>query len=478
MSKKTKIVAKHIQSILLGFAISLIFTSFSANADTSKTTTPEVKYKRWYYAREGRIYHRFLPASPPKELYYYTRMSATANIDDTPEKETAALVLVDVNIEKHLYAGNWVQAFLLIANTQSGALQEKKIFKLYDTGTHTLEVPAATAIELQSPPYVFTEPSKDALKSHHASVTLVDLTGDGILDLWVEFGYAVAVISFQNGEFKEIFSSYTVPGFLAEAEYVDLDNDDIYEIKIPYSIHIEAVPGAPHLEWMSLYEWDGKAYTLNNERFYAKNNEPLIQLLGAYNYQVLRHGSVIQQCETYRFYLGLVSHYWHGRSRPASDLEWIIKYAENENYIQAAEDILLQLGLEHYHRGELLRAQVPLQYIATEAKNPDYRKDADAILTEIWNKTDDRETFETEYRRHLIRHYGDFPEVRTFIAGKKQLMSGSFKFPGDEDWFLRFYEAKYDLWPNETVRRELEKVRKAKAEGIPFHLIDWDNDVE
>ena len=72
-----------------------------------------------------------------------------------------------------------------------------------------------------------------------------------------------------------------------------------------YSIHIEEVPGAPHLEWMSLYEWDGNAYILNNERFYAKNNKSLIQLLGAYNYQALRHGSIIHQCETYRFYLGV-----------------------------------------------------------------------------------------------------------------------------------------------------------------------------
>ena len=337
---------QYVQTTLLGLAISLTLSCFVVNADTSKTTTPEVKYKRWYSAREGRIYQRFLPASPPKGLYYYTRMSATANIDDTPEKETAALVLVDVNIEKHLYAGNWVQAFLLIANTRAGALQEKKLFKLYDTGTHTLEVPAATAIELQSPPYVFTEPSKDALKSHDASVTLVDLTGDGILDLWVEFGYAVAVISFQNGEFKKIFSSYTVPGFLAEAEYIDLDDDGTYEIKIPYSIHIEEVPGAPHLEWMSLYEWDGNAYTLNNERFYAKNNKSLIQLLGAYNYQVLRHGSIIHQCETYRFYLGLVSHYWRSGSKPAPDLEWIIENGKNKNYVQAAAALLKRQPLQ------------------------------------------------------------------------------------------------------------------------------------
>ena len=459
------------QTILLGLAISLILTTFPVKAETSQTTTPDVKYQRWYYTHEGQIYHRFLPSLTSKELSYRTRMTATANIDDTPEKETVVLMLVDVHPKKRVY--HWVQVFLLITNTQAGKLEKKDLFKLYDTGTHTLEAPAVKAIELQSPPFVFTQPPKNALKSRNVNFTLVDLTGDGTLDIWVEFGYAVAVISFQNGEFKELFSSYTVPGLLSEAEYVDLDNDGIYEIKIPYSIHIEEVPDAPHLEWMSLYAWDGNAYILNNERFYAENDDFLIQLLGAYNYQLLRHGTIIHRCETYRFYSGLVSHY-RGSVSPVN-LQWIITHAKNENYIQAAEEISFYSGLVYYDRGELTRAQLYLQYIATEAKNQEYRKDADATLKEIWNKTDDRKEFEREYRNHLIAHYGDMPEVRTFIAGKKKLMSGSFRFPGDEEAFLRFYEAKYDLWPNKTVLRELQKVRKAKADGTPFNLIDWDN---
>ena len=334
---------QYLQTTLLGLAISLTLSCFVVNADTAKTTTPDIEYKRWYYSHEGRIYHRFLPDPAPKDLFYQTQMSATANIDDTPEKETVVLILVDSHTERRAYTDNWNQAFLLIANIRAGEPEKKDLFKLYDTGTHTLEVPAAKTIELQSPPFVFTEPSKDALKSHHAFVTPVDLTGDGILDVWVECGYAVAVISFQNGEFKEIFSSYTVPGFLTEAAYVDLDNEGTYEIKIPYSVQIEGVPGAPHLEWMSLYEWDGNTYVLNNERFYAKNDKALIQLLGAYNYQVLRHGSIIHLCETYRFYLGLVSHYRCRGSRPAPDLEWIVEHGQNKNYVQAAAVLLQEL---------------------------------------------------------------------------------------------------------------------------------------
>ena len=284
----------------------------------------------------------FLNAPAPKGLRYNTRMAATANINDTPEKETVALMLVDiyVNVAWDIYFGEWVQAFLLIADTEAAEPQEKALFKLYDTGRHALEVPAAETIELQNPPFVFTQPPKDVLQSH-ATFELVDLTGDGVLDVWFESTYGVAVISFQNGAFKEVFGNYTIPGFLSEAEYVDLDNDGSYEIKVPYSINIDRVPGAPHLPWMSLYEWNGNAYILNNERFYAENDEFLIQLLSEYNYQMLRHGRVIYNCETYRFYLGLVS-YYRGSEAPV-DLKWIVEHGKKDNYIQAAESILKKL---------------------------------------------------------------------------------------------------------------------------------------
>ena len=160
-------------------------------------------------------------------------------------------MLLDVpTIQSYPFSGKWVQAFLLIADETKAAVPKKKaFFKLFDSGTHALEVPSAKSIELQSPAFVFTEPPKDSLKSRAATFRLVDLTSDGILDIWVEFGYAVAVISFQQGEFKAVFSHYTVPGLLLDAEYVDLDNDGSYEIKIPYSIRVDEVPGAPDLPW-------------------------------------------------------------------------------------------------------------------------------------------------------------------------------------------------------------------------------------
>ena len=90
------------------------------------------------------------------------------------------------------------------------------------------------------------------------SFRLVDLTGDGILDIWVEFGYAVAVISFQNGAFQRNLQFLTrFPDLYRMPSTSTLTEDSTYEIKIPYSIYIEDLPGSPHLPWMSLYVWDG-----------------------------------------------------------------------------------------------------------------------------------------------------------------------------------------------------------------------------
>ena len=336
---------RHIQTTLLGFSILLILSCFAVNADTTQTTTSEVKYQRYYSGDpESRKYRRFFTTPAPEECFYNPRLKASANIDDTPEKETVVLILVDRYIKNHPYNRNWIQAFLVIAETDSRAALPKKkaFFKLFDTGTHKSDI-AAKVIELHNPPFVFTQPPEDALRSGDAAFRLVDLTGDGILDIWVKFGHAAAAISFQNGEFKAVFSSYTVPGLLPDAEYVDLDKDGTYEIKVPYSIQVERVPGAPHLPWMSLYEWNGNAYVLNNEKFYADNADFLIQLLSQYNYQILRQGSIINLCGTYNFYVGLASYYRGDLRMARLYLQWVVERSKKDDYIQAAKSILKKL---------------------------------------------------------------------------------------------------------------------------------------
>ena len=331
---------KHLQNTLFGFATCLLLAGSAVSADPPISQTSDVTYQRFHYGYhpKGRIYHRFLPSPVPKELYYSTKLKATANIDDTPEKE--AIVPIIVGADSEAFSSNWAQAYLLIADTDAAVPKKIDLFKLFDSGIYVLDVSAKT-VELQSPAFVFTQPPKDALKPPDVSFKLVDLTGDGTLDIWVEFGYAVAVISFQDGEFKEIFSSYTVPGPLPDAEYVDLDEDGTYEIKVPYSIYIEDLPGSPHLPWMSLYEWNGNAYVLNNKRFYADNNDFLIQLLGEYNYQMLQRGAFISYCETYRFYLGLA--YYYRNVKATGYLEWILEHGKKQDYRKAAESILKKL---------------------------------------------------------------------------------------------------------------------------------------
>ena len=336
-------MTKHTHSLLLGLSIFLILGCFAVNADPPTPEVSDIEYKSYAdfpIDPEGRKYHRFLQFPAPQGASYDTQKKATANIDDTPEKETIVLMVARAGEEW----SDWCQAFLLIAEdeTQEVGLPKKKVlFKLFDAGVYDFDVPGKT-IEVRNPPFVFDGLWRGgSWRFRRVSFKLVDLTGDGILDIWVDHAYGVAVISFQNGEFKEIFSSYTVPGALPDVEYVDLDNDGTYEIKIPYSIYIEELPGVPHLPWMSLYEWNGNDYVLNNERFYAENNDFLIRILGEYNYQMLQRGGFVNYCETYRFYLGLL--YYYQGSKSPSDLEWILEHAKNNDYIQAASALLKKL---------------------------------------------------------------------------------------------------------------------------------------
>ena len=185
---------------------------------------------------------------PPEGASYGTRQKAVANIDDTPEKET--IVLMVDNSKEEWRA--WSQAFLLITEPETeidGFPKTKELFGLFGATTHDLNVPTKT-IEVQSAPFVFRKPwSREDWSFKRVSFDLVDLTGDGILDIWADHAEGVAVISFQNGEFTEVCSAFSSTRREGPIEYVDLDNDGIYEIKIPDSIHIKGAPGAAALKW-------------------------------------------------------------------------------------------------------------------------------------------------------------------------------------------------------------------------------------
>ena len=316
-----------------------VFNRYTVTREKLKKTAEIESYS--YDVRhepEGQKYHRFLATPPPEGASYGTRQKAIANIDDTPEKET--IVLMVVNSKEEWRA--WSQAFLLITEPETevdGFPKTKALFTLFGATTHDLNVPTKT-IEVQSGPFVFRKPwwRGEDWSFKRVSFDLVDLTGDGILDIWVEHAEGVAVISFQDGEFKDVCSAYSSTYREVPMEYIDLDNDGIYEIKIPDCIAMDDAPGAASLQWMSLFEWDGATYVLNNRRFYAENDEFFIRLLGQYNFW---HRYAIN--EEYSFYIGLVFSYRGNVPMAHKYLQWVAENAENDRYIHAAEDLLKKL---------------------------------------------------------------------------------------------------------------------------------------
>ena len=99
-----------------------------------------------------------------------------------------------------------------------------------------------------------------------------------------------------------------------------------------------------------------------------------------------------------------------------------------------------------------------------------------SLKRKMMEDTDDPELFAKIYRERLVEQHGDIPEVEVVVEGETKLWFGGFRFPGDEDEYIAFLEAKYVLWPEELKLRRIEKYRKARTEGTPFHLVDLDDD--
>lgn len=99
-----------------------------------------------------------------------------------------------------------------------------------------------------------------------------------------------------------------------------------------------------------------------------------------------------------------------------------------------------------------------------------------SLKIKLRRETDDPELFAKLYREELIEQHGDIAEVEVVVKGETKLWFGGFRFPGDEDDYVAFLEAKYALWPNDSELQRLEKYRKAQADGTPFHLVDLNDD--
>lgn len=79
-----------------------------------------------------------------------------------------------------------------------------------------------------------------------------------------------------------------------------------------------------------------------------------------------------------------------------------------------------------------------------------------------------------EIRIELREKHGDIPEVHVVVDFFIKVVK---KKPITDDEFLAYLEAQHHLEPhNEHIRRQLEKYKKARADGIPFHLVDGEDE--
>lgn len=321
---------KHVSLMIV---IYLIFACCQVKADSPTKAVSEVEYQR-YNELSGKVYQQFLP-SPPEGMWYFTRIKGVGNVDNTPEKEAVVLITVQPNSDPQSHL---VQAFLLICTEEAETLTKKELLKLYDRDAKE------TSSQNVYPPLVFNKVRKFSMPVG-GSLELVDLNGDGVLDIWVRFPYYVAVISFQNRMFKPIFNSLTITGADGPApRYVDRDADGLYEIEIPNKVYIEGIERVAHPTWISLYEWDGQTYILNNQKFYSRDTDILICFLLKYNDQLFWKREPERYFEAYEFYLGLIFYYREEFNRARAYLRRIVEQAKNENYVQEAEAILKQLS--------------------------------------------------------------------------------------------------------------------------------------
>ena len=115
------------------------------------------------------------------------------------------------------------------------------------------------------------------------------------------------------------------------------------------------------------------------------------------------------------------------------------------------------------------------QYVLWPTKHNHDRLEV-SLKRKMMEETDDPELFAKIYREQLVEQHGDIPEVEVVVDGETRLWFGGFRFPGDEEEYIAFLEAKYVLWPGDLKLRRIEKYQKALAEGTPFHLVDLNDD--
>jgi hypothetical protein len=325
----------------------LVFAPWQVKADSPQKTIPYVEYQL-YNEQEGKEYQQFLP-SLHEGQWYWTRMVGIGNVDNIPDVEEIALITLQ-NSEEHREPFQYWQAFLLVCVRHEKSLEKKYLLEIFNNTEKEFST------EKPHPPMIFDRYGDWEFFPSNGSFQLIDLNHDGILDIFIQlsntggsyFLYCVEVVSFQSGELKRLFTSFAG---VTSPQVLDIDSDGLYEIQIPDEIAVAGFEPASDPTWVSLYEWNGKDYVLNNKKFYSRDNDTLIQFLQFYCYRLQWYANQIfygeskteMYFEDYEFYLGLIYYYKEKPYLARDFLGRIVEKAKSKDYIKEAQSILKQL---------------------------------------------------------------------------------------------------------------------------------------
>ena len=102
--------------------------------------------------------------------------------------------------------------------------------------------------------------------------------------------------------------------------------------------------------------------------------------------------------------------------------------------------------------------KLDVQQADTE-ESPNSSEDSAVYPPPNWHLTKDPELRSTYFRAQLINQFGDIPEVHTVAKYQRKKELG---IPVTIDEYIESLEARYHLWPNKSILRALERLRKER----------------
>jgi hypothetical protein len=102
--------------------------------------------------------------------------------------------------------------------------------------------------------------------------------------------------------------------------------------------------------------------------------------------------------------------------------------------------------------------KLDVQHVETEASTGS-SEDGEVYPPPNWHLTKDPALRAEYFHAQLINQFGDIPEVHTVAAYQRKKELG---IPVTIDEYIESLEARYHLWPNQSIQRALERLRKER----------------